>query len=385
MKSDAFVERYRDDFVVNGRLVPNSSEIMTKLAKKMDKSNKAVYLQMKRIFIEQPIEENVVTHSIKDKTPEIVTGKSEDATKKTYDLPEDMETFIQSYEIEEGAIFEIETAKRRHRRKPVEVHRVKAGWASKLALFLYKEADIRCKFDFKNVWISGKEIKTVARCECQSCLNISYHENRLSVKIENISPSFPHKRTYQLRGEFKNELVKQLKHKSALAVQTKLIHELNPNNGQLDERFNPHVPRLNAVRLVKSRCYKKENDPVEVLLELKDTVFHNVILAIGHSPFFVFYRTPLQLAWYVVESRKKPISISIDATGSVVTPPLRSQKMDGSKTLKHVFLYSIMAKTATKSVPIAQMLSQDQSSEFIELFFEENIQETQATRRGCVR
>lgn len=62
--------------------------------------------------------------------------------------------------------------------------------------------------------------------------------------------------------------------------------------------------------------------------------------------------------------------VSIDATGSVVKPPAGSQFMDGSTQLKHVFFYSIMMKTNNKSVPIAQMLSQDQTSEFIGLFLQ---------------
>lgn len=62
------------------------------------------------------------------------------------------------------------------------------------------------------------------------------------------------------------------------------------------------------------------------------------------------------------------MSVSIDATGSVVRPPRKSQKIDGSDKLKHVFMYPILAKTDSKSVSIAQMITQDQSSENIEFF-----------------
>lgn len=60
--------------------------------------------------------------------------------------------------------------------------------------------------------------------------------------------------------------------------------------------------------------------------------------------------------------------MSIDATGSLVKPPPKSQKMDGREKLKHIFLYTIMAKNNSKSVAVAQMLTQDHSSENIEFF-----------------
>lgn len=160
---------------------------------------------------------------------------------------------------------------------------------------MYENTKLRCKLDFKNIWItSDGKISTVGKCECKSHADISYHNNHLSVKVENISRTFPHKRTYQIRGDFKQKLLHNLEHKSAHAAQTKLINELNPDNEKLDEQFNPFVPNLNAIRLLKSKGHKKEADPVDVLLEWKDTIYENVISAIGHSPFFIFYRSPLQ-------------------------------------------------------------------------------------------
>lgn len=63
------------------------------------------------------------------------------------------------------------------------------------------------------------------------------------------------------------------------------------------------------------------------------------------------------------------MQLSVDATGSIIKPPKMSQTMDLSEMLKHMFLYQIMAMAYGKSVPVAQIISQDQSSDFIEFFF----------------
>lgn len=217
--------------------------------------------------------------------------------------------------------------------------------------------------------MSDGTILTNANCRCGSKLKVTCDLKTLRVDVKNISIDFTHNRKYQVRGEFKEKALEQLEHKTALSVRTNITNEMIPDNEILNSDFDPITPQLNALRLISSRKHKIEEDSVDVILNWKDAAYVNVISAVCHSPFYVFYRTALQLAWYIVESKKqKSIRISIDATGSVAIAPPRSQKIEGSDTLKHVFLYSIMAKTASKSVPIAQMLPQDQTSEFIELF-----------------
>lgn len=162
----------------------------------------------------------------------------------------------------------------------------------------------------------------------------------------------------------------KLKHQSALSVQTEIVNDAIPDNETLPESFVPIVPGINAMRILKHKGHKIEEGAISVLLDWKEKMYKNVIKAVCISPFYIFYQTALQVAWYLTESKRRDISISIDATGSLVTPPPQSQRIDGSDKLKHIFLYSIMVKTATKSVCIAQTISQDQSSEFIILFLQ---------------
>lgn len=231
------------------------------------------------------------------------------------------------------------------------------------------------------MWVNKlKKVTIDGKCNCGALLDVTYEGDTLKVAIKEIAANYPHKRAYQIRGERKNEVVGVLNSgKSALAVHSNLINEQIPDNDNLNSKFNPLVPELNAVRCAKYRKHEtKHASPIDVLLDWKETKFANVISAISVPPFFIFYRTPLQLAWYLVESRKNRISISIDATGSLVQPPLKSEKIQGTDKLKHVFLYTIMAKTGSKSVPIGQVLSQDQSSDFITFFLRKMFRELKA-------
>lgn len=400
MKSKTFSRKYRSAFIEAGSIVSTQSKIISNLAKKLGKSEKATYLQVKRIFfggkenqetavnpknVESPPEtlEHDVENSGKGernlrkrqkKSAKVENSEnsenSEHSDKSTPAVPSGVSgTFTQTFDVEEKSIFEIVTGKVKHRKKIIDKPAVKSGWASKLAFFLFKKAEIYCKFDFKNIWTTKDErIHTLGKCECGGEVKILYCSGRLCVNAKNISNEFDHKRSYQIRGEFKKEVLRKLEHRNAQAVRMEVVNELIPNDTEVISKFNPHIRNQGAYRAAKCRANQKTTDPMEVLLEWKDSKYREVIFAVGHSPFFVFYRTALQLSWYIVESKKGPICITLDATGSVIIPPSRSQRRDGSEKLKHVFFYTIMAKTSGKSVPIAQMVSQDQSSEFIALF-----------------
>lgn len=361
-------------------MVSCSSEIIKSLAKKMNKSVKAVHLMVNRkIVIPSTKKKENKEHKYtivpsqtenRESAEEMLCDNIVGIDNRDLDVPtKPVESFCESFQLEDEAIFETHWCKMKHRNKMINKQRVKPGWSNKLGLFLFEKTKFCCKFDFDNIWVTNEgKITAVGNCECKARANISFHLNVLKVDINYICHDFPHTRVYQMRGQRKAEFIEQLEHKSAKAIQTKLINDLNPNNTELDTKHNPFATKLNALRILKHRDHKRDTDPIDVLLDWKNEKYQNVLSAISHAPFYMFYRSALQLAWYVVESRKRSISISIDATGSLVTPPPRSQKIEGSNKLKHVFLYTIMAKTGSRSVPIAQMLSQDQSSDFI-IFF----------------
>lgn len=362
-------KEYGDELSFKGKILPSSSEIIKEIARKMGKEPKAAQLSIQRKY--NKIHPKKEIHDAEEESPNGDEGAT-DANDSPQNLIEGetcAKSFSKSFNIETAAIFEIESRRVKHRKNEVNRMAVKTGWTSKLALFLWKETKLSCKFDFKSAHVTNdRVIKVKAKCLCGSALALSSHESNLIVDIENINTTFEHNRRYQATGEMKKDLADALKHSSALKVQTEKVNDLICDNEALHTDFVPVLQKLNAYRIIKSREKSTDEDPIDELLKWKDSIYKRVITLVSHSPFTVHYRTAIQLAWYIAQSRKFRITGSVDATGSIVRPPRRSQKIDGTDKLKHIFLYSIMAKTDSKSIPIAQMITQDQSSENIEFF-----------------
>lgn len=390
--SQEFGAKYSNIFLKDCKLVKSSAPVFEELGKKMNKSPKAVYLIIKRKFL--PENKEKVTVSGKPTAASAVgqIKKSTAAADETISPGDtigpkeqsetvDRTSFEQSFVLEKDEIFTIIKGQTKNRGRSIDKLTLVSGWPQKLAKFLVDKTKLSCKFSFQKMWVNKlKKVTIDGKCDCGSFLDVTYEGDTLKIGIKEIDSNYPHKRRYQIRGERKNEVFEVLNTgKSALAAHSNLINEQIPDNDTLNSKFNPLIPELNAVRCAKYRRHETNNaNPIDVLLDWKETKFTNVISAISVAPFFIFYRTPLQLAWYLVESRKNRISISIDATGSLVQPPLKSEKIQGTDKLKHVFLYTIMAKTGSKSVPIAQMLSQDQSSDFITFFLKKMFRELKA-------
>lgn len=387
--SREFRAKYSNIFLENDKLVSSSSTVIKALATKMNKSTKAVYLIIKRKFLTED-KENVppasVNASEREKRPAAFAGgekKKSIAADETINLDEKSVTvertsFEQCFVLEMEERFSIIETQTKNRNRIIDKLTLESGWPQKLAQFLVDKTKLSCMFSFKNLWINKlKKVTLEGKCQCGAVLDVAYVGDTLKVRIKEIDTNYPHERKYQIRGERKNKVLDILnKNNSALTVHSNLINELIPGNDELNSKFNPLVPELNAVRCTKYRQHETNNvNLIDVLLDWKETKFVNVISAISIAPFYIFYRTSLQLAWYLVESRKNRISISIDATGSLVQPLLKSEKIEGTDKLKHVFLYTIMAKTRSKSVPVAQMLSQDQSSDFITFFLKKTFRE----------
>lgn len=379
-------DEYRHKLLFGGKIVSIKDEIFTELSQKMKRTKEAVYLAMKRV------------HSAKiGSTTEIVDAENvvvprNDAlrSKSAFDNSDDnngnsdtasVDAIVkESYSevFENAGIFETEYRSEKMRDKKITKLCVKSGWTSKLAVLLYTKFGISCKFDLKKAWVVNGTVSSKGTCVCGGGLVVSSDLKVLRVNITNIDKDFAHTRKYSQKGALKEKSSHLLQHHTAEFTRMKLVNEINPDNKNLNEIFDPLTPGNNALRIQKYKQGKCEGDPIKVLMDMKANAFKNVIIAVGMSPFYVFYQTELQLAWYKTESKRGPISISIDATGSVVIPPQLSQEIQGRDKLKHIFLYSIVVETATKSVPVIQMLSQDNSSEFIEFFLHKMFKEIKA-------
>lgn len=95
----------------------------------------------------------------------------------------------------------------------------------------------------------------------------------------------------------------------------------------------------------------------------EDPKFMNSILAIGDTPFYVFYATPTQFHTYAEYLRihRQFSSICIDATGGVV------KKLSDCRDRKtgYIFLYKVIINFNGTSTSVYQMLSEMHDAKFI--------------------
>lgn len=374
LTTDQIWNRYKDNVIIDGKLVLANSEAIKEIAERTKKTQKAVRLLLQRKFKATTSDDlkKKEKRNLRDETSVVKADELDRDTQnvdKSHPPPDKItESLSQTYDISAESIFEIETRQRMHRGKSVKSRLVKFGWSGPLTAFLWKKTDLDCKFDLRVAYITKNEvIKTTGACGCGAILGIACRENNLDVDIKNIDKSFKHERRYQVTGERRKSIAEQLMHDSALKVRTKTINELVPDNVTLRTNHIPLLPTANTYRKIKSEM-NENRDPIDTLLDWKDSIYTNVISLVSVSPLTIHYRTAIQLAYYVAERKKHRMCVSIDATGSLVKPPRNSQEIDGKIKLKHVFLYTIMAKNNSKSVAVAQMITQDQSSEKIEFF-----------------
>lgn len=242
---------------------------------------------------------------------------------------------------------------------------MKTDWTDKLFKVLWDETKITCPWTFHNAWTNGDKILIDAVChECSAILEGETSKDKLIVSITGCDRNFRHQNRRKLAGKRRQEVIQMLKSESSTSVQSSIIN----SEMQAGDSMPAHVPTKEVLRqaiYLANLEQLPDKDPMESLLKLKsssrDTIFNIAI-----SPFYVFYWTPIQR-----QQRRERMTVTIDATGSLIQPPASSEKMQGRETLKHVFLYSILAKVpSNKSVPICQMITQTHTAAFISFWLQ---------------
>lgn len=97
-------------------------------------------------------------------------------------------------------------------------------------------------------------------------------------------------------------------------------------------------------------------DPITSLIALKHSVEHSgSIHTICVDKFFVHYWSPLQCHVYKTIRKENWVTMTADATGSLIAPLQRTSNKIPSG---HIFLYQLVVNILGHSVPIAQQLSE---------------------------
>lgn len=260
---------------------------------------------------------------------------------------------------------------------------VEEGWTDKLVEIIWEARHLPCCFAFKRARHRTTDIICEGYCSQKDChvkitATLPHRSDNLLVLIENFDKSLIHDPKIKRRIDLKKkmDLICKLKQSSAYSVESELADAAMSNNCPMPA----HVPSKNALRIIKSRSQCPSDHNAILAIENLRNVYPNCIQNSGSNPFFVFYSTDLQKAWYKSEAGRKRLVISIDASGIGVRSP--------TSNTKYIFLYVICAHGnflphiiqiiyftyfiqiiyflgVHKSVPVAQMLSQDHTTTFI--------------------
>lgn len=232
------------------------------------------------------------------------------------------------------------------------------GWSAKVNEAVWNTSRLPCVWSFKQAIWRMRDVRVDGHCiVCKALFNAIWAHGaaEMNVQVTNYRSDIAHdpkkKRRYRKLCDM-DKVVDKLKDKSAYVVRT----ELADKKMEVGDSEPPQLPSNNALRIikhnenVKNLPKEQKSNAASRIMSLEEE-FPDCIKKVGMKPFFVMYSTPMQEAWYEVESRVEDPVIIFDASGFGL---LSSEK-------KAILMYQMMAAGRTKFVPIAQMLSEDQS------------------------
>lgn len=369
-------KRYKELLIIDGKVVPSTAKIFHKLSELLKKSKKAIYLNVKRNIkvicsetekkydkagLKMVVDEEICSDEQVVLNNEVCSDDIEES------LVKDSIKHFQ-FDVDGMELFSTETRKQKHRKTALQRECAEYGWPQKLFEFLWEKTNLNCSWKFKNSWCTKDGlIKASGYCECGATVFVISDGKTLTADMSNVSNK-THIKKRQIRGAPRKAMADKLKDRSAHSVRNEIINDLIPDNVMTNNeaaRNYIKVPNSATLRQIKYENTTNKKLAITNILQWKELQHRHVISDVGISPFYVFYSTPLQKQWYIAESKKRKLSLSIDATGSIIKPPLFSENSENTTKFKHVFLYNIVVKTPKKSVPVFQMLSQRNTTEFI--------------------
>lgn len=195
-------------------------------------------------------------------------------------------------------------------------------------------------------------------CAAVVKVQLMHGATNISVDISNFRRTVLHspskKRRFIKSHPANAKILHDLSSKSAFCVRIE-----NADKEMDEDDIEPsHLPSSNALRIIKHRIDEPRGparDTSSRFLALMDK-YPDCIHEFGVKPFFLFYLSPLQNAWYRIEWDYGPPIICIDATGLGLRLAESGQ---------YIFFYAIVGIGRTKAVHLASMLSQKHTANFI--------------------
>lgn len=209
-------------------------------------------------------------------------------------------------------IFRLKEYRTQKRRRYV----VETGWSGALSAIVWTQFKVPCCLRWKYATVRKADIICEGSCSQPECdLNITCvaKNKKLSFALTNYDADTPHNPKLKRRmGKFdKEKVLSMLKGKSAFGVNIELADEFM-------EAGDPHCPLIptnNSIRIAKHRSEAPRQFVTDALLTLKKEQ-PDAVSSIGLDPFYLFYSTELQRAFYKNALQgKQRVTLSIDSTG----------------------------------------------------------------------
>lgn len=301
----------------------------------------------------------------KDQDP--ISSNSSGDTKHTYKNSKAFTKTIYKAEIKRSEIFTIVTTKSTKQRT-----QLKSGWTSLLCSFIWQKWKLPCAWAFNRGSYRIKNVKCVGKCtqpECDATIKCYATENQLILHIKKSTEDVRHKKKRRILSVDKPKYVDALRNQKAHVVRSRLADNLmDPGDPE-----SPIILGGNAARKIRSGISAPKMDPIQHLLKLSERNI-DCIQNIGLTPFVLFFSTPLQRAFYRAECKRQKVTISIDATGLKIRPPVKSSKYSC------LYLYIICVHGLEKAYPVAQMISEIHTMDWIQYWLSTWWRENQSPR-----
>lgn len=333
----------------NGKLLfVSESKVYKKIASQLDKySPQAVYQYAKRYF--RP--DHVSKANVNSETTDFIKSYDRHTLK-----PQQYTEFNVS--IDGMPFFRDHSGKM----KPM------SDWSSIFRKIVFAMSQSPCAWSIQQPRMAGNEITLNGHCLQEQCdaKFFAFSENnqaKLTIHVTPANKQIKHNKKNQIRGQLRKQILDMLKSEKAMVVVAKIADECL-RIGDTEPSFLPNVSTLRKIKAGRHDHLMFHSDPMVSLREMKYTEpYQNSIGNIGLDPFDIFFATPYQKTLLHMETDRKKIIISFDATGVPVTPPKTSSFSLEHGRFKSIFLYVIMVHGSDgKNMPVYQFLSQRQDA-----------------------
>lgn len=353
--------KYKEELIENGFIKPATRDIYTVLCEKLEMTAKAINVAIVR--------NSEALFGVKYTNQKVVDKSNQDDKINEEAWSYDTWVTIQLTD-DEQKHFHVEEKKYARRNKLV----LGPEWANHLDEIIVRGTHTDCCINFVRGEVIGNEIDANGYCsECKGIILVKSFDNRRILKVK--LTEGPEEHTFKKKRRITHNRKKFLEEKLKTSFPSNVLHDL-ANELPLMNHESRKVPTSGALQKIRERVLNESMlDPncVNALRKMKYLPeFEGAIKEISTDPLRVIFWTKYQLIWYKGYAERKIPTVSIDATGSLVssTNLLNNLGLDHIK-LPHILLYLIVAKTAEGvSVPIAQFLSADQRSLSISFFLQ---------------